>query len=500
VIEVFNRTSHVKNSLELQYLPIATVKPSSQAARRHSGAQMRKLKRLIQKYGQVTPILVDMNYTIIDGHAVHDSMRMLGYDDIMVVVVENRSDAELRALRLALNRIGEDTRWDNTKLKGEFEALLNLGFDLELTGFESVQIDMALSVDPATANTVEEVTADFIEPKSGEAVTKRGDIWRLDGHVVACGDARDGDHLRRLLDGKQAHVAFADPPYNVRVDGFVCGLGKSTHREFAMASGEMGREDFVSFLSDSIGAMKGVLADGAIAYVCMDWRHIGELVDAADQQILELKNVCAWVKTNAGMGSFYRSQHELIFVFKHGDAPHQNHFQLGQFGRNRTNVWRYPGVNTFGKDRLELLGAHPTCKPVAMVADALRDVSRRSQYVIDPFLGSGSTLIAAEETGRICVGNELDPGYVDVAIRRWQRMSGGDAVHAETGETFNDTASRLAAEAGRLPEAVAELDDGATVVPETSAETPADVTSPHPETDRSSSGSGHISAQESDHD
>jgi DNA modification methylase len=219
-----------------------------------------------------------------------------------------------------------------------------------------------------------------------------------------------------------------------------------------MGSGEMSKEEFKSFLLRFLVALPPMLVNGAILFVCMDWRHLREILDAGDQADLELKNVCVWAKSNAGMGTFYRSQHEFVLVFKHGDAPHQNNFELGQRGRSRSNVWSYRGVNTFGKDRMELLGAHPTIKPVALVADALRDVSRRGEIVIDPFLGAGSTLLAAEETGRVCVGVEIDPAYVEAAIRRWQKQTGRDAVRASTGETFQAALERRDAErAAALP-------------------------------------------------
>lgn len=436
----------MKNSLEIIYLPIAAVRPSPHTARNHNQAQRRKLRSLLEKYGQVAPIIVDANHEIVDGHAVHAVLQELRYDEIQVVVVRNRTDAEIRALRLALNRIGEDTKWDAAKLKGEFEALMSLGFDLDLTGFNNIEIDMTLSIDDApAADAVEEVVAADVEPQGGPTVSKVGDLWRLGRHVVGCGDARDGEHLRRLMQDVRAAVVFTDPPYNVRVRGHVSGLGQHEHREFPMASGEMSRVEFVGFLAAFLAALKPHVVDGAILFVAMDWRHAGELLDAATQEGLEFKNICVWVKNNAGMGSFYRSQHEFIFVFKHGEAPHQNHFLLGQHGRNRTNVWHYAGVNSFGKGRDELLGIHPTCKPVAMITDALKDVSRRGEHVLDPFLGSGSTLMAAEDTGRICIGNELDPAYVDVAIRRWQKVTGKDAVHALTGETFDAVAEAIAA-------------------------------------------------------
>jgi DNA modification methylase len=276
-----------------------------------------------------------------------------------------------------------------------------------------------------------------LKPSSEPSLIELGSVWALGRHTIACGDARQDKLIRRIVDGRRVAAVFADPPYNVPIAGFVSGLGRIRHGDFAMASGEMSRADFTSFLVVSFTALKPVLTDGAILFVCMDWRHMRELLDAGERIGLELKNLCVWTKPNAGMGTFYRSQHELIFVWKRGNAPHQNHFELGQRGRSRSNVWPYRGVNTFGRDRRELLGAHPTVKPVMMIADALKDVTRRGDLVMDPFLGSGSTLLAAEETGRTCIGVELEPGYIEVAIRRWQRRTGHDAAHILTGETFD---------------------------------------------------------------
>jgi DNA modification methylase len=434
---------NMKNSLQIQYLPSAAVVPSPHATREHGVGQRRKLKNLLQKFGQVAPIIIDANNEIVDGHAVFETLRDLGHDEIAVVVVDNRTDAEIRALRLALNRIAEDATWSGKKLKEELQGLVSLGFDLDLTGFDSVEIDMALSIDEPGQEAADDLALANL-PQCGATVTKPGDVWRLDRHIVGCGDARDQQHFGYLMPDVRAAVVFADPPYNVRVRGHVSGLGQHEHREFPMASGEMTRPEFVTFLSDFLAVMKAQVVDGAILFICMDWRHAGELLEAAERQHLELKNLCVWVKTNAGMGSFYRSRHELVFVFKHGQAPHQNHFQLGQHGRTRTNIWEYAGVNSFGKERDGLLAAHPTPKPVAMIADALRDVSKRGEYVVDPFLGSGSTLMAAEATGRICVGNELDAAYVDVAIRRWQKATGKAAIHVQTGQSFDATAQAIA--------------------------------------------------------
>lgn len=427
----------MQNSPEIEYRPIGLLTRSPRSARVHNRKKLKKLQKLIERFGQVVPILVDQHGEIVDGHAVHEVMTNLGYDEIAVLVVQNRNQDEIRALRLALNRLPQEAAWDNDKLRTEFRELVALGFDMELTGFDAVEIDMTFSVDEPAADSVEEEDVADLQP-NGQTVVQVGDIWLLGRHRVACGDARDPSLMARLAEQRSVSAVFTDPPYNVQIDSFVSGLGKTRHREFAMASGEMAREEFIAFLCDFIATAKPNLAAGAILYICMDWRHLLELLVAVERQELEVKNICVWTKSNAGMGTFYRSQHEMVVVCKHGDAPHQNHFELGQHGRSRSNVWRYAGVNTFGKDRMELLASHPTVKPTTMIVDALKDVTRRGDVVLDSFLGSGSTLIAAEETGRICLGVEFDPAYVQVAIRRWQRRTGRDAVNALSGEVFNE--------------------------------------------------------------
>jgi DNA modification methylase len=446
--------SSYHNSLHVDNRKINHIKGYSGTARTHNRKQRKKLEAMIRRYGQVLPILVDRDLVIVDGHAVHAAMIAAGFDEIAVIVVADRSPEEIRALRLALNRITEEATWDPDGLRTELQFLTEIGFNLDLTAFDAPEIDMALSIDEPSADAVEEVSQADLEPAASPAV-QPGDWFTLGRHVVACGDARDALFLENMAVSRKAAAVFTDPPYNVPVDGFVSGLGKIRHREFPMAFGEMSPEEFTSFLQSFLGAASGILTPGAILFVCMDWRHIRELLDAASSQY-ELKNLCVWAKSNAGMGSFYRSQHELIAVLKFGDVAHRNNIELGKHGRNRSNLWRYAGVNVFGRDRMQLLGAHPTVKPTAMITDALKDVTRRGDLVLDPFLGSGSTLMAAEETGRDCVGIEMDPGYVETAIRRWETRTGHDALHGKTGETFAAYVERI--RAGRSGAPVSEVE------------------------------------------
>jgi len=266
--------------------------------------------------------------------------------------------------------------------------------------------------------------------------SRPGDVWALGPHRLLCGNALDSASYQNLMAGELAEMVFSDPPYNVRIDGNVCGLGRVRHREFAMASGEMKEADFTAFLRTAFEQLAANSTNGAIHFVCMDWRHLAEMLGAGRSVYSELKNLVVWSKTNAGMGSFYRSKHELVFVWKVGAAAHVNNFELGQHGRHRTNVWDYAGVNTIRPGRLEELAMHPTVKPVALVADAIKDCSRRNGIILDPFVGSGTTLIAAHRTGRRARGIELDPIYVDVAVRRWQTYTGKPATLLATGKSF----------------------------------------------------------------
>jgi len=313
--------------------------------------------------------------------------------------------------------------------------------DIEVTGFSLGEIDMIL--DEASERSPQESGPDDDVPAGvpQNIVSRTGDLWVLGNHRLLCGDARATLDYERLLGGQLADLVVTDPPFNVEIDGHVSGLGKVKHREFAMASGEMSKREFTDFLSSFLSCAKASSKDGAILFVFMDWRHLTELTTASSDNDLTLKNLVVWSKDNAGMGSFYRSQHELCFVFKNGGASHTNTFELGQHGRYRTNIWQYAGVNSFKNGRLNELAMHPTVKPVAMIADAIKDVSRRGEIVLDPFAGSGTTIVAAEKTGRLGRAIEYDPGYCDVIVRRWQSYTGKAVTFERTNQTFEDMES-----------------------------------------------------------
>ena len=417
--------------------------PYPRNARTHSKQHIHQIAESIKHFGWTNPVLVDEENMVIAGHGRVLAAKELGFTSVPTIAIENLSDAQKRAYILADNKLAENAGWDRDILAIELQSLIemDLDFDVTLTGFETPEIDILIGeLGDDELDSDDEVP----EPDTDNPpITQPGDLWQIGGHRLLCGDATKPEDIVRLLDGKKAQMVFTDPPYNVPIDGHVCGLGAVKHREFAMASGEMSEAEFAAFLKTVFGNLVGHSVDGALHFICMDWRHIGEVLEAGRDTFTELKNLCVWAKTNGGMGSLYRSQHELVFVFKAGNKPHINNVNLGKHGRNRTNVWTYPGVNTFGKDRDAELASHPTVKPVAMVTDAILDCSKRGGLVLDVFAGSGTTLIAAEKTGRRGYGVELDQLYCDVIIRRMRETAGLKAVHAETGLGFDDiTAAR----------------------------------------------------------
>jgi DNA modification methylase len=426
------------SNLAIQYVSPDRLRPYPGNARTHSRKQLKLIADSITRFGFTNPILVTGDFEVVAGHGRLQAAKSLGLAQVPVVALSSLSAADEKALVIADNRIAELAGWDRDILAIEYQGLHDLQFDdIEVTGFSLGEIDTILD-EASEKQPVEPGPEDHIPAVVETPVSRRGDLWRLGPHRLLCGDARHEADYARLLDGQTADLVLTDPPFNVRVDGHVSGLGKVRHEEFAMASGEMSEAEFTAFLSTFLGHAKAYSRDGAILFVFMDWRHQFELTCAGHEQDLIQKNLIVWVKDNAGMGSFYRSRHELVFVFKKGEAAHTNTFELGQHGRYRTNVWEYAGVNTFRNGRLDELAMHPTVKPVAMLADAIRDVTRRGAIVLDPFAGSGSTLIAADKTGRHARCMEYEPKYCDVIVRRWQVYSGKPVFFDGTDLTFED--------------------------------------------------------------
>jgi DNA modification methylase len=427
--------------LAVRYCPVGSLNLDPKNPRLHSQRQVRQIARSMEAFGFNVPILVDSELNVIAGHGRVLACRELGWTEVPTILLEHLNDGQKRAFMLADNKLTETSVWDDRLLAEQLKDLsvLDLDFSIEATGFEMGEIDLRIEGLTAAADDHDD-PADTLPPPSNLAVSRAGDVWQLGRHRVCCGSALDPRTYGLLMDGEQCTMAFCDPPYNVKIDGHASGLGVVRHRDFVMASGEMDEVEFTDFLTCSCQLMARHSIDGAIHYLCMDWRHMGEMLRAGRAVYSELKNVCIWVKHNAGMGSFYRSQHELVFVFKHGRGSHRNNVQLGQFGRHRSNVWNYRGANCFGRgtDEGNLLTTHPTPKPVQMVADAVLDCSARGDVVLDSFLGSGTSVIAAERTGRRCFGIEIDPLYVDTVVRRWQAFTSDHARHVETNRTFNE--------------------------------------------------------------
>jgi DNA modification methylase len=391
--------------------------------RTHTKKQIEQIGASIKEFGFINPILIDGDDRIIAGHGRVEAAKLIGMGDVPVIRVDHLTPPQVRAYVIADNKLAENAGWDRALLALELQELsVDLNFDVTITGFETVEIDLLIQdLDQHKLDETDEVPE---LDRSAPAISRPGDLWRIGNHHLLCGDSLTKGDYAKLLGSTKAQVVFTDPPYNVAIAGNVSGLGKTKHREFAMASGEMSPDEFTKFLETAFARLVEFSIDGSIHFICMDWRHLRELSDAALQAYRELKNLCVWSKTNAGMGSLYRSQHELIFVFKNGSSPHINNVELGRFGRNRTNVWTYAGQNSFGGDRSNELAMHPTVKPVALVADAILDCSKRGGAVLDGFAGSGSTLIAAEKTGRNGYGIEIDPYYVDTTIRRFEAVYG----------------------------------------------------------------------------
>jgi DNA modification methylase len=417
----------VSRDLNPNLVAVKALKPLGQETRKHPPSQIRKLQASIQEFGFVLPIVTDGESRVIAGWAMVAAAKRLGLAEVPAVTITDLDEAKMRILRLALNRLGEDSGWDLDALKLEFSDILEISSDIDLriSGFETGEIDTAIG---GSGNDEE----DDLPPLDATSMpkTQPGDLWLLGDHRILCADALQSDSYVRLLGDDHAQMVFTDPPWNVPIAGHVSGHGAVKHGDFAMGCGEMSAHEFEAFLGTALGHAAACSVNGSVHYVCMHWSKIRELLGATADLYSDTLNLCVWSKTNGGMGSLYRSRHELVFVFKKGNAAHINNVELGRFGRNRSNIWEYGGQSALHGTKSKL-SVHPTAKPVALVADAIRDCSHRHGIILDPFGGSGTTLIAADKTGRKARLIEIDPRFVDVTIRRWQNITGGAAIKAD---------------------------------------------------------------------
>jgi len=425
------------NSLKIGMKRVEELVPNHKNVRTHSKRQIELIAESIQTFGFNCPVLVDENNLIISGHARRAAAKLVGLKEIPTISIEHLTEPQIRAFMIADNRLTERGGWDDQLLAVELTDLfeLDLDFDLDVTGFEVPEVDFLLH---QARKTQDRAKSEVLELPCGPPVSRPGDLWELGNHMVVCGNALEEESYQCIVGDSQAAMVFADPPFNVPIDGHVSGNGAVRHREFAMACGELSSEQFTAFLSKSLGFCAEHSRADALQYICMDWRHIDELQRAAKACFDQFINLCVWVKTNGGMGSFYRSRHELVFVYRNGRTQHRNNVQLGRHGRNRTNVWEYPGVNTFNRTRMAEREMHPTVKPVELVVDAILDASAPNELVLDPFAGSGTTLLAAERTKRRARLIEIDPIYVDLTIERWLAETGKAAIHLESGKTYDE--------------------------------------------------------------
>lgn len=424
------------------WIAINLIDKAPRRVRRALEKQINSVMQAIETFGFRVPILVRSKsgcnrYEIVDGHIRLEAALRLGAEQIPCIVVDDLSDSDLRRLILSLNKLQDTGEWDVEQLKLELDELITLDDDLVIPGFEPAEIEglrfgVGDQKEPDPADTFEDLV-----DEDARSVARLGDIWALGKHHVLCGTARDGGAIAALLNGELVNAIFADALYNVQISGHVSTV-KGRHPEFAEAFGEMSRDAFVAFLETTPGNAARSLRPGGVIFACIDWRHVTELQEALEALGLRLLNICVWVKDAAGMGGLYRSQHEFVLVAQRPGDRFLNNVQLGRYGRNRTNVWSYAGATGGARDDADDFSAHPTAKPIRMVMDALLDVTERGELVLDPFLGSGTTLLAAERIGRRCVGVEIEPRYVDLAIRRWQAMTGNQAVHFESGESFEE--------------------------------------------------------------
>ena len=426
-----------KAPLHSEYLATGDLSPMPGTPRRHPKSQLRALAKSFEAFGQVLPILIDGDRRILSGHAQWEVARHLGLTEVMVIRTDYLSEPQTKALMIALNRLGDLSKWDEQALGTILLDLhaLDLDFDIEATGFTEIEIELRIeNLDLETGDAAGET----VNVATGPAVTRLGDLWQCGPHLLLCADALNAASWTTLMGDDRAALVVTDPPYNVPIAGHVSGLGQYKHGDFAMAVGEMDAAEFTAFLRTAMAHAHRWSQPGSVHYWAMDWRHVVEIGSAGNDVCERFLNIAIWVKNRPGMGSFLRSQHELFFIFAKGGAPSRNNVQLGRFGRSRSNVWNYPSAASLARTAEEgnPLAMHPTVKPLALIGDILLDASVKGDIVVDPFAGSGTTLIAAAKFGRVARCLELDPAYCDTIIRRWQRWTGEAAVRVGDGASF----------------------------------------------------------------
>lgn len=426
--------------LQIERVPIAQIRPARRRLRKPGKDHVANVAKCIKTVGQVSPILIDRDGRVVDGHVVVEAVKLLGETHVNAVRLDHLDEDQLKFVQIALNKLSEGSVWDLEELRPQLEELQLVGYDLTATGFTLPELDIAMQAEPDTGAAEAE---ELLEPPA-VPVSQSGDLWILNEHRLLCGDALDKRAYASVLGLRKADACFTDCPWNIPIEGFVSGLGSTKHKDFKMAAGEMSDAAFQEFIDTFTRLITEDLEDGGVLYSCIDWRSHDKVVLGGDRAGLTHINTLVWNKGSGGMGGLYRSAHELIPLFCKGKTPKTNNIELGRHGRDRTNVWNYPGANKRGSSAGEALKHHPTPKPVEMVEDALLDVTKPGELVLDPFMGSGTTLLAAERSGRTAAGIELDPAYVDVCIRRWEEMTGNVAIHAETQRSFDELAAMRA--------------------------------------------------------
>lgn len=446
--------------LRIEYVGVHSLKPYKNNARTHSRQQVRMISRGIEKFGFTNPILVSDTYEIIAGHGRAEAAKLLGLETVPTIRIDHLTDIERRAYIIADNKLASKAGWNREILQIELQNIVAADIDVQTVGFEIAEADFLLHEVVERDEDIESFDTSPPIIREKPSISRTGDLWLLGKnerqHSLLCGDCRSGQNVEAAMRSEQATLLITDVPYNVKINGHVSGRGQSQHPEFAMASGEMSTREYIDFLVEFLKTALPHLAENALVYIFIDWRHLFEVLSAARALDLHQVNLCVWNKNNGGMGSLYRSKHELVLIFGRSQHGHLNNVQLGKHGRYRTNVWDYAGANSFYAGRNEDLAIHPTVKPVQLIADAIRDVTKRNDYVLDPFSGSGTTVIAAEKTGRRAVLLEIDPYYCDTAITRWERLTGKKAILMSTNETFETVAERRGSEINAVIQADAE--------------------------------------------